>query len=62
MSTPTTETIAQDLSVAMEVDGGYFGYGYLPEHDAVLVEVYGDDGTIVKQYRMKVTFEEVEDG
>lgn len=58
----TIEELSADLSVANDM-GGWFEYR-APDDDAdedvILVDQYGDEGDIIKTYKMTVRIEEVE--
>lgn len=59
MSTPapTTATIKEDLTLAMEIDGTY-GYDYDEVTDTLIIETYTDDGQIGKTYTATITIKE----
>ena len=44
----TVEQIATDLSLSNEEATSWFWYGYDKDTDTILVELYGDEGQIVK--------------
>ena len=53
MANPTIKSIAEDLSLAMEVDGS-FGYGLAKDGKSIIIETYSDEGDIEETYTLTV--------
>lgn len=56
---PTIETIAEDLSLAMEVSGE-FGYRLADDGKTITAEAYADDGEISTTYTLTIDIKENE--
>ncbi|MCS3426714.1 hypothetical protein [Leucobacter aridicollis] len=55
---PTVASIAEDLTLAMHVDGT-FGYGYDEATNTIIIETYTDEGQVSKTYTATITIEEI---
>lgn len=57
--TLTVEQIGEDLSLSNLEGTSWFGYAWLESKpDALVVEMYGDDGEILKTYEVTMTIKE----
>lgn len=55
---PSIEQIASDLTLSNEEGTSWFGYGYDEQSDALKIEMYGDEGEILKTYTAILTITE----
>lgn len=56
-NTPTVASIAEDLTIAMEVHGEV-GYAYNADTDTITIETYTDDGEIDRTFNATITIKE----
>lgn len=54
---PTIKSIAEDLSVAMEVEGE-FGYRLADDGETITAEAYDDEGNISTTYTITIDIKE----
>lgn len=52
--------IAEDLSLSNEEGTSWFGYDFDHERNILLVELYGDEGEILKRFDVAMTITEVD--
>jgi len=57
--TLTAEQIAVDLTLSNEEGSSMFGYGFNHEGGFLEVEMYGDEGQIIKSYAVTMNIEEI---
>ena len=47
----STEQLAEDLTISNEEGTSWFGYDYDPATNDLLVDMYGDDGSVIRKFR-----------
>jgi hypothetical protein len=54
------EQLAEDLTLSNEEGMSWFGYDYDPATNELLIDMYGDDGGVIRKFRAAFTIKEEE--